>query len=199
MRFRRWSLSLSFFLVSVIFLLFSKTLFPVRTQPATDALSAFPTTECHALLLPNKDYYPYLKAYFQKAQKSITGTVYLVKTADFADNEPAALLRELIAASKRKVEVDLVLERSEDTGDMLESNMAAAEMLEKAGVHVRFDPVNMATHAKTFVIDGRYCFIGSHNLTHAAMTRNAELSVFIDSTEMAQKITDFVRQIPTSR
>jgi len=164
-----------------------------------DTLSALPTTECHALLLPNKDYYPYLKAYFQKAQKSIIGTVYLVKTAGFPDNEPMDLLRELVSASKRNVQVDIVLERSEDPGEMQDSNLVASEMLQKAGVHVHYDPANRTTHAKTFVIDDRYCFIGSHNLTHAAMTRNEELSVFIDSAEMAQQVTDFVHQIPTSK
>jgi phosphatidylserine/phosphatidylglycerophosphate/cardiolipin synthase-like enzyme len=195
-RFRQWVISVSFFLISVLFLLYSKTLFHARSDRSDDPLNAIETIDCQAHLLPNQDYYPYLKRYFQKAQKSIIGTVYLVKTADFPDNEPADLLRELVAASKRNVEVDLVLERSEDVRDINYSNELAAATLQKAGVHVRFDPVNMATHAKTFVIDGRYCFLGSHNLTHAAMTRNAELSVFIDSTEMAQKITDFVQQIP---
>jgi hypothetical protein len=28
------------------------------------------------------------------------------------------------------------------------------------------------------------------------MSRNAELSIFVDSPEMAQKITDFIHQIP---
>jgi phosphatidylserine/phosphatidylglycerophosphate/cardiolipin synthase-like enzyme len=196
MRLRQWVLSLSFFLISVLFLLYSKTLFHARSDRSADPLNAMETIDCQAHLLPNQDYYPYLKAYFQRAQKSIVGTVYLVKTADFPDNEPADLLRELMAASRRNVQVDLVLERSEEFRDINDSNSIAAETLRKAGVHVRFDPVNMATHAKTFVIDGRFCFVGSHNLTHAAMTRNAELSVFIDSTEMAQKITDFVQQIP---
>ena len=197
MRLRQWILSLSFFVVSVVFLLFSKSIFHPAVSDTKDPLAALPTTECRALLLPNKDYYPYLKTYFQRAQKSIVGTVYLVKLADNAGNEPADLWRELIAARKRNVDVDLVLERSEDPRDALESNLTAAAALEKAGVRVRFDPANMATHAKTFVIDGRYCFVGSHNLTHAAMARNAELSVFIDSTEMAQQITEFVHQIPS--
>jgi hypothetical protein len=195
MRFRHWVLSLTFFLISVIFLLFSKSLFPSRIQEKADVGIA--TTECQALLLPNKDYYPYLKRYFQKAQTSIMGTVYLVKTADYPDNEPADLLRELIAASKRNVRVDLVLERTEEARDILESNEDAAHTLEKAGVHIRFDPVDTVTHAKAFVIDGRYCFIGSHNLTHAAMTRNEELSVFIDSPEIAREVTAFIDEIPS--
>jgi phosphatidylserine/phosphatidylglycerophosphate/cardiolipin synthase-like enzyme len=198
MRFRQSIISLTVFLIAVIFLVFSKSLFHPAATPLQDPVQAMATTDCHALLLPNQEYYPYLKTYFQKAEKSIVGTVYLVKTADYPNNEPAELLRELIAASKRKVEVDLVLERSEYK-DLDDSNATAAETLRNSGVHVRFDPADTATHAKTFVVDGRYCFVGSHNLTHAAMSRNIELSVFIDSKEMAQKITDFVRQIPKNQ
>jgi len=199
MRLRQWVLSIVLFLISVVFLLFSRSLFPSRAPDRTDPLSGLSTTECRALVLPNKDYYPYLKRYFQNAQSSIVGTVYLVKTADYPDNEPADLLRELIAASKRNVRVDLVLERTHEMKDISESNEDAARTLEKAGVHIRFDSLDMATHAKTFVIDGRYCFVGSHNLTHAAMTRNAELSVFIDSPEIARKVTAFIREIPSSK
>jgi phosphatidylserine/phosphatidylglycerophosphate/cardiolipin synthase-like enzyme len=195
MRRRQWLLSAFLFVVSVIFLLFSKTLFtsgaPERnTEPALSQAS-----ECKALLLPNREYYLQLKSFFRKAEKSIVGTVYLVKVNNFPDNEPSDLIRELIAASKRNVEVEILLENSEDK-DLLESNRSAAQLLENAGVRVRFDSATVVTHAKTFVIDGRYCFLGSHNLTHAAMTRNAELSIFLDSSEMAEKIGNFVRQIP---
>ncbi len=193
MRLRQWVLSALLFLVSVGFLLYSKALFTPESVPA--ALSLPAASDCQALLLPNKDYYPYLKRYFQKAETSIIGTIYLVKTSNYPDNEPSDLLRELIAASKRNVQVDIVLEYSEDK-DSVESNQQAAQILQKAGVKVRFDSAKFATHAKTFVIDGRYCFLGSHNLTHAAMSKNAELSIFVDSAEMAKEITDFVQQIP---
>ncbi len=194
MRRRQWLISAFLFVISVIFLLFSKTLFTSGTE-SNKALALPAARECPVLLLPNRDYYPHLKSFFQKAEKTIVGTIYLVKANNFPDNEPSDLLRELIAASKRNVQVEIVLENSEDKG-LIESNQYAAQVLEKGGVKVRFDNAKIATHAKTFVIDGRYCFLGSHNLTHSAMSRNAELSVFVDSPEMAAKITSFVRQIP---
>jgi len=181
-----------------VFLLFSRTLFEPGGRQTTVPSGIELTTPCEALLLPNKEYYPYLKNYFRKAEKSIVGTVYLVKTANYPDNEPADLLRELIAAKKRNVEVNLVVDISNDDRDASEANMQAAELLRKAGIPVRFDTASVATHSKTFVIDDRYCFLGSHNLTHAAMSRNAELSIFLDSPEMARKITEFVLRIPVS-
>jgi phosphatidylserine/phosphatidylglycerophosphate/cardiolipin synthase-like enzyme len=195
MRRRQWVISAFLFLVSVVFLLFSKTLFTSQTGQNNASLELPAANECKALLLPNQDYYPYLRSHFQKAQTSIIGTIYLVRASHYADNEPADLLRELIAASKRKVHIEIVLEYSDDK-ESVASNQEAARLLQNAGVNVRFDSSKVATHAKTFVIDGRYCFLGSHNLTHAAMSRNAELSIFVDSTEMGKKITDFVQQIP---
>jgi phosphatidylserine/phosphatidylglycerophosphate/cardiolipin synthase-like enzyme len=194
MRLRQWILSIFLFVVSVVFLLYSSTLF--RSDSGSRNLQSLPAAaDCKALLLPNEDYYPYLKSHFQKAQKSIYGTIYLVKANPYPDNEPSDLLRELIAASKRKVQVNIVLEYSEDK-DSVESNRRAAGMLQKAGVNVRFDSGKTATHAKTFVIDERYCFLGSHNFTHAAMSKNKELSIFVESPEMAKKITHFIQQIP---
>ena len=195
MRPRQWVLSLFLFVISVIFLLYSKTLFPpLRDERASTTL--LPAgNDCQALLLPNEEYYPFLKRHFQKSEVSIIGTIYLVRASNYPDNEPAALLRELIAARNRNVQVDLLLESSGDK-DSVESNLQAAEMLKKAGVTVRFDSARVSTHAKTFVIDGRYCFLGSHNFTHAAMSKNVELSIFVDSPEIGKKITDFIRQIP---
>jgi phosphatidylserine/phosphatidylglycerophosphate/cardiolipin synthase-like enzyme len=196
MRLRQWVLSAFLFVLSVFFLVYSNTLFTSRgAQNATTSIAVPSPSDCQALLLPNEDYYPYLKRYFQKAERSIIGTIYLVKASNYPDNEPAALLRELTSARKRNVQVEIVLEYSDDK-DSIESNQAAAEILRKAGVKVRMDSAKVATHAKTFVIDGRYCFLGSHNFTHAAMSKNAELSIFVDSPDMGKKITEFVRQIP---
>ena len=195
MRLRQWLVSAFLFLISVVFLVYSKSLFTAKSGETAHSVALPAPSECESLLLPNEEYYPYLKRYFQKAEKSIIGTIYLVKTSHHPENEPAALLRELISASKRNVYVEILLENSDDKFTR-ETNAAVAEMLRKAGVKVHLDSVRVATHAKTFVIDGRYCFLGSHNLTHAAMSKNAELSIFVDSPEIGKKITDFVRQIP---
>jgi len=144
----------------------------------------------------DKEYYPFIKEHFRKAQKSIVGTIYLFKTAPYRDNEPADLLRELIAAPKRNVSVELVIDISSEDRDFNEANLKAAEILSKAGVQVSFDRMDLATHAKAFVIDNRYCFVGSHNFTHSAMAINKELSLFIDSPETAGKVLEFIAQIP---
>src|SRR5574341_410976 len=199
---RKWFLSTLLFLISAGFLFFSKSFF--SEMPVSQSLISTPSTsipQCDVVLLTNNDYFPYLKSHFQKAEKKIIGTVYLFKTASYRNNEPAELLRELIAARKRNVSVEMVIDYStEEREDRegKETNLHAAEILRKAGVIVRLDRGDVATHAKTFVIDDRYCFVGSHNFTHAAMSKNQEVSVFMDSPEMARKLTEFIHQIPVA-
>jgi phosphatidylserine/phosphatidylglycerophosphate/cardiolipin synthase-like enzyme len=199
MRPKQWVLSILLFSVSISFLLFSKNFF--RQPPSSQTQLALPRVsvpQTDVILLANKDYYPVLKQHFEQAQKSIVGTVYLFKTSAARGNEPSDLLRELILARKRNVDVDLVMDLSDDDRESKEANLRAGLILEKAGIKVRYDTVDVTTHAKAFVIDGRYCFVGSHNLTHTAMTMNEELSLYVDSAEMGHKITDFIREIPLS-
>jgi phosphatidylserine/phosphatidylglycerophosphate/cardiolipin synthase-like enzyme len=199
MRQKQWFLSVLLFSVSILFLLFSKNFFRQPPAPQNQlALPSISVPQADLVLLANKDYYPVLKQHFQQAHKSILGTVYLFKTTSYRDNEPSDLLRELIAARKRNVDVDLVMDLSDEDRESKETNIRTGLMLQKAGIKVRYDTVDIITHSKAFVIDDRYCFVGSHNLTHSAMSMNEELSLFIDSPEMAHKITDFIRQIPLS-
>lgn len=202
MRLKQWSLSIVLFCVSLFFLVYAQNFFsPALLAPTNNlSLPVAKSSQGDVVLLANEDYYPFLKERIRMAKKRISGTVYLFKTAPFRDNEPADLLRELVAAAKRNVDVELIIELAPENQnkDYAEANARAAEILRKGGVRVRTDSVNVTTHSKTFVIDGRYCFVGSHNFTHAAMAQNEELSVFIDSPELAGKITEFIRQIPLS-
>ncbi len=199
MRRKQWFFSILLFAVSLSFLLYSKYLFP--PDPVRTLQTAVPATspeQCGAVLLVNKDYYPFLKEHFRNARHKIVGTVFLLKTGNYRDNEPADLIRELIAARKRNVDVELVLDLSAADHSSNEANINASRILQEAGVSVRFDSADVATHSKSFVIDDRYCFVGSHNLTHSAMALNEELSIYVDSPEMAKKITEFIQQIPLS-
>lgn len=198
MRQKQWFLSILLFSVSISFLLFSKNFFSQPPSPENLSLPSVPVSQANLILLANKDYYPVLKQHFQQAHKSILGTVFLFRTSGYRGNEPSDLVQELIAARKRNVDVDLVMDLSDDQAESNDTNIRTGLMLQKAGIKVRYDSVDIITHSKAFVIDDRYCFVGSHNLTHSAMSMNEELSLLIDSPEMAKKISDFIHQIPLS-
>lgn len=199
MRRKQWYISVALFLVSCCFLLFSTSLFK-SPQPSTEPelLPSSQVAQCNVTILTNNDFYPVLKNHIQGAKKKILGTVFLIHTTSHKDNEPSDLLNEFVAAQKRGVHVELVLDISGEDRDSKETNLQAGAFLQKAGVKVRYDVEAVSTHSKTFVIDDRYSFVGSHNLTHAAMARNSELSLLVDSPEIARNIETFISQIPLS-
>lgn len=199
MRRKQWVLSAVLFLVSCSFLLFSTSLFQTpQLSRKKLSLPSQTVEQCNVTILTNKDYYPVLKEHIQAAKKKILGTVFLIHTTTHKDNEPSDLLKEFVAAQKRGVHVELVLDISGDDRDTKETNLHAGKYLQKAGVKVRYDVEAVSTHSKAFVIDDRYSFVGSHNLTHAAMARNSELSLLVDSPEIARNIEEFIFQIPLS-
>ena len=71
----------------------------------------------------------------------------------------------------------------------------AAALLTRGGVRVVFDSPTVTSHNKTVVIDNRYVFIGSHNLTQGALRHNNELSVMIVSPELAAEVKSFLDRL----
>lgn len=144
-------------------------------------------------LLRNQEYNDALVNSIREARRSITFTFYLFKVTESRNNRPRVLVAELLKAARRGVEVIVILERSRDQRDKLnDENRRTAALLTRGGVKVFFDSPQVTSHLKTVVIDSRYVFIGSHNLTHSALQRNNELSVVIDSPAMAAEIKNYL-------
>jgi len=127
------------------------------------------------------------------AKKEITGCFFLFKINDGHRSLPLKIAEELIDARKRGVEVTIELEQEVGgIGTVYEQNRRAAKLLADAGIKVRFDAPKTTTHVKALVIDRRYVYLGSHNLTQSALKYNNELSVLIDSPELAGEITAYL-------
>jgi phosphatidylserine/phosphatidylglycerophosphate/cardiolipin synthase-like enzyme len=156
-------------------------------------------TEVHpagATLLINREYRDALLAGIRGANSRIIVSCYLFKITKFPDNQPRQIANELIRARQRGVNVTVILEQSRNERDFLNrENRATAALLSRNGIETRFDSLRKTSHAKVVVIDDRYVFLGSHNLTHSALTHNNELSVRINSPEMARKITSYLGQL----
>ncbi|MDD2336268.1 MAG: phospholipase D-like domain-containing protein [Geobacteraceae bacterium] len=144
-------------------------------------------------LLINREYGAALLAGLREARSSIIVSCYLFKITKYPDNMPRRVADQLIRARQRGVSVTVILEQSRDESDFLNrENRATAAILSRNGIKVRFDSLRKTSHAKVVVIDDRFVFLGSHNLTHSALTRNNELSVRIDSPEMARQIKAYL-------
>jgi len=68
-------------------------------------------------------------------------------------------------------------------------------MLEKAGVLVYNDPLNITTHSKLIIIDNYITVIGSTNWSYSALMKNNESSVIISSSEVAEHYEEYFDMI----
>lgn len=160
-------------------------------------VSAGDGVQAKTQLLPNREYGEAFLQGIRDARKSVICSFYIFKTTGSGGNQPGTIADELIRARKRGVEVTVVLERDNGRkGDSLTSeNRQTAAVLSRGGVKVFFDSPSVVTHTKAAVIDGRYVYLGSHNLTQSALRRNNELSVLIDSPEMAAEVTAYLERL----
>jgi len=141
-------------------------------------------------LLENSAYGQALVTRIREAKRRIICAFFLFKVDDKNGNLPAVICNELVRARQRGVEVTVMLEGGRGVGS---ENLLAAGRLLKGGVAVVFPHRRRGvTHAKTVVIDDRWVLIGSHNLTQSALLYNNELSVLLDSPELAARVSRYL-------
>jgi phosphatidylserine/phosphatidylglycerophosphate/cardiolipin synthase-like enzyme len=146
------------------------------------------------ILLKNEAYVHALAEKIREARSEIVMAYFLFKLNGRPGGYPQMLLNELGAAVRRGVRVIVVLERDQKReSGVNRDNQHASEQLKKIGVQVYFDSPKRTTHTKMAVIDARYTFIGSHNLTQSALKYNNELSVLVDSQAVAEKALNYVK------
>jgi phosphatidylserine/phosphatidylglycerophosphate/cardiolipin synthase-like enzyme len=164
-----------------------------RTPPLLEPVdqSARPLT-----LLKNKAYFHALSEKIRDARSEIVMAFFLFKTNNHPRSYPEILLQGLGAAARRGVRVTVVLEQDDKPDSSVNrDNRNAAERLRQAGVEIYFDAPKKTTHTKLAVVDRRYTFIGSHNLTQSALKHNNELSVLIDSPVLAEETLNYIKTL----
>lgn len=151
---------------------------------------------CPLTLLKNRAYFHALSERIQAARTQIVMAFFLFKANGHPGSYPEILLQELGDAARRGIQVIVVLEQDAKTDSTVNrDNRNASERLKKAGVEVYFDSPKRTMHTKLAVIDGRYTFIGSHNLTQSALKHNHELSVLVDSPAVAERTLNYIKDL----
>lgn len=150
--------------------------------------------ECRVTLLKNRDYFPALIKAIDGTQKEIIMSFFLFKTNGYSNNRPDIVVAHLISAARRGVTVKVVLETDKDL-NLDKNNRETGIRLKNGGIDVYFDDPETKTHTKAVVIDRRYTFLGSHNLTNSALKYNNELSIFIDSTKVAGETLTYINSL----
>ena len=150
--------------------------------------------EAAVTLLKDAEFSGALLNSIRNARKNIVCSYYLFVAHGKSESEK--VLEELVRARQRGVEVRVILEKARNNKDRLnEENLHTAALLARGGIKVFFDTPDVVTHLKVTVIDGRYVFLGSHNLTQGALRYNNELSVLIDSPEIAGETLAYLKQL----
>jgi phosphatidylserine/phosphatidylglycerophosphate/cardiolipin synthase-like enzyme len=187
MRIRKWHRALRSLFMSVLI-----------AALAAVATIVYPSefNSTRVITLKNREYAAALLNGIRGARSQIMLCSYIFKTTGSPTNLSLGIANELIRAHQRGVDVTVILERSEDAEDSLNrENNETGRILSRQGVSVRFDAIRKTTHSKVVVIDGRYVYLGSHNLTQSALTRNNEFSVLIDSPEMAREVLSYLGRL----
>ena len=167
----------------------------IAPAPAPDLNRHISLRPGEVRVLPDEAYFPALLQHLAQANRRIGLVMFLFKATDRQDNRPAQLAQALIDARRRGVRVEVLLEKSGYDEELNRENEKVAQLLRKNRIEVRLDSPGTTTHAKLVVIDSRYVFLGSHNLTQAALKRNHEVSLLLDNTALAREITDYIGQV----
>ncbi len=96
----------------------------------------------------------------------------------------APIAKALVEARRRKVKVEVVLDKSQRT-----EKYSSATFIYNHGIPCFIDAQHAIAHNKVMVIDGRTVITGSFNFTKAAEEKNAENLLVVQDVELAKKYT----------
>jgi len=96
------------------------------------------------------------------------------------------ILSALVSASRRGVDVVVILDKSGDRASSGRSG-SGAEFVARAGIPVLIDYRPAIAHNKVIVVDRHIVVTGSYNFTVAAEHRNAENVTVVDSPDVASR------------
>jgi phosphatidylserine/phosphatidylglycerophosphate/cardiolipin synthase-like enzyme len=168
---------------------------PASAEEKLNAVHSDQST-CPAILLTNEDYFPALLKAIDEAQSEIFMSIFSFKAGVHNNSYPDIILAHLARAVKRGIKVIVILENTGGYDYKLDAeNQKTKQLLEEESVKVYFDSPRQTTHTKLIVIDERLVFLGSHNLTQAALKYNNEISILLDRPDLAKRARNYMLKI----
>jgi len=140
----------------------------------------------------NREYIATVRRLVQNAHTSIAIMLYQTRYyEEYPDTETNHLLRDLIEAKLRGVDVKILI----DTGDWNpnnknEYNLDYVDRLTTAGIEVWEDSPTDVSHEKVICIDSDLTVVSSHNWTYYSIAKNNEVAVVVES----KPVNEFFRQ-----
>lgn len=159
----------------------------MNRQPETITVS-----ESAIEFLPDVKYYERLLDLLPRANRSVYVVMFVMKYDPREPRDPVNNLLNLLADLKRRgVDVRIIVD-----DETYESYPATIEFLKNNTIPVKLDESRgRTTHSKIVIIDDDYVFLGSHNWTESALTRNHETSLLVRSRELVSRLKEYFNNI----
>ncbi|MCK4330815.1 hypothetical protein KAX02_13340 [candidate division WOR-3 bacterium] len=130
----------------------------------------------------DREYFPVAKKLIQEAEKSVSISMFVVKSGMKVDT----LIKELENAAERGVKVKILLE------DNIEENQFMINSLNGIkNIDIKFDSPQKTTHNKIIIIDENIILIGSTNWTESSLSYANEANVIINDKEIAEYFQEY--------
>lgn len=141
-------------------------------------------------VLSGLDYFRRLPALLQNVTTSLDVCLFHIALPE-PTHPTRLLLAALVAAHNRGVAVRVLLDadRPEDPYRSSVINAPAQVYLTAAGIPVQFDSTERLLHSKYLVADGSLVILGSHNWSAGSYFAYDDLSLVIQSVELAQTLS----------
>jgi len=160
-------------------------------------------------ILSNRDYFPTVHQIFQDAQRSIqvmmfSARYYTEKPRHAGDIEHVpgthwsdtnVLLDDLIDASQRGVNVQIILDNSNWNESNTELNEQFGQLMIEGGVAVFMDDPEVTTHCKLIIVDDHITVVGSTNWSYYALDQNNETSVLLRSDDINRDYREYFEEV----
>jgi cardiolipin synthase len=147
-------------------------------------------------VVTDREYFPIVHQALREAGDSIHVMMYKIGYYEkYPDSPSNILIRDLIEAKQRGVEVEVILDVSDWNQKVTRDNKNTGRILSEYGIEVGYDPLPINTHAKLVIIDDIITILGSTNWAYYSLAHNNEVSVLIRSKEVAQKFSHYFQKI----
>lgn len=151
-----------------------------------------PMTDDDSTTLSTDDAPAQLLDDLRTAKNSIAATAYVVRLSTIRPPTTPTTIYDwitltLLAAPGRGVRCQMLISHPLSSGSLGLIDQASRKALMAAGWQLRQPPPVRLLHAKTWLIDGRIVWVGSHNLTAKTMIYNREASMRTTSATVARQ------------
>ncbi len=130
----------------------------------------------------DRQYFPAVLKLIQEAKKSVSISMFVVKSGMKVD----ILIKELKNAATRGVKVKILVENKIESNQFIINSLNGIKNIE-----IKFDFSRKTTHNKIIIIDGYIILIGSTNWTESSLGYANEANVIINDREIAEYFQEY--------